>query len=203
MSQMPIGKYIYCTTRTFQTAGARQKRHKCLSASTFTVPLSKGGFYGTRVVTNAYRQVHLLYPLLTTLMTPSPQSSQMPIGKYIYCTPKQVIILTPVRAMSQMPIGKYIYCTRSLYQKCPGPPVSQMPIGKYIYCTQQEKPQQNDPLEGSQMPIGKYIYCTIKKKKGTNMAKISHKCLSASTFTVPFLFYFYRKQLLIYYFSVI
>ena len=61
------------------------------------------------------------------------KASQMPIGKYIYCSSKMEII--PPQYTSQMPIGKYIYCsfgqsqrTFTLIMK------SQMPIGKYIYC---------------------------------------------------------------------
>ena len=83
--------------------------HKCLSASTFTVPDMKRSQYKSEM-------------------------SQMPIGKYIYCTPtcgwlisreptvtnayRQVHLLYPKkgnelywRKASQMPIGKYIYCT--------------------------------------------------------------------------------------------
>ena len=80
---MPIGKYIYCTEDILRWGVLRS--HKCLSASTFTVP-----YYLIMVtihleVTNAYRQVHLLYQekfMAKIIRT----KSQMPIGKYIYCT---------------------------------------------------------------------------------------------------------------------
>ena len=61
-SQMPIGKYIYCTH----------------------FPRSSPPHPG--IVTNAYRQVHLLYLSKTLVFQKSKLVSQMPIGKYIYCT---------------------------------------------------------------------------------------------------------------------
>ena len=61
-SQMPIGKYIYCTGKLCE--------------------IWQGGF-----VTNAYRQVHLLYSAWERVREPL-DKSQMPIGKYIYCTHK-------------------------------------------------------------------------------------------------------------------
>ena len=76
---MPIGKYIYCTGKP------------------------KGEVDKIELVTNAYRQVHLLYNSFPMGLVRRP-ASQMPIGKYIYCTPT-------LRTPSQMPIGKYIYCT--------------------------------------------------------------------------------------------
>ena len=128
---MPIGKYIYCTSYYFVhvvgvkvTNAYRQVHllylhsgllnqsgsagHKCLSASTFTVRLPEGRPLAEgEVVTNAYRQVHLLYTSLHSL-APTSQASQMPIGKYIYCTG----LTSQERSLwSQMPIGKYIYCT--------------------------------------------------------------------------------------------
>ena len=106
---MPIGKYIYCTiiesasirgdarhkclsasTFTVQTScivcARREICHKCLSASTFTVH-NKHIMYGCPlIVTNAYRQVHLLYPVHRRGLWAGLSRSQMPIGKYIYCT---------------------------------------------------------------------------------------------------------------------
>ena len=85
-SQMPIGKYIYCTP-VFELALLRSvKRHKCLSASTFTVPVNNNAYVG-------------------------PETSQMPIGKYIYCTVAAPFVSYCLK-WSQMPIGKYIYCTK-------------------------------------------------------------------------------------------
>ena len=63
----------------------RRWRHKCLSASTFTV----------REV--FHKELHSAF------------MSQMPIGKYIYCTVTGVA--SNHSDQSQMPIGKYIYCT--------------------------------------------------------------------------------------------
>ena len=84
-SQMPIGKYIYCTTPEYGVP-SQCIRHKCLSASTFTVPSSSWHQCGRLpAVTNAYRQVHLLYQMWEGGF-PQADTSQMPIGKYIYCT---------------------------------------------------------------------------------------------------------------------
>ena len=80
---MPIGKYIYCTSGNKHN----DKRWR---------------------VTNAYRQVHLLYTLAAQALDTTDES-QMPIGKYIYCT--RHLAPTKWYARSQMPIGKYIYCT--------------------------------------------------------------------------------------------
>ena len=67
--------------------------HKCLSASTFTVPAIFEAFAeGGEIVTNAYRQVHLLY-LRRINQTRNHEESQMPIGKYIYCTPSFSIFI--------------------------------------------------------------------------------------------------------------
>ena len=59
-----------------------------------------------------------------------------------------------------------------------------MPIGKYIYCTRYKIGLWGDEQE-SQMPIGKYIYCTRRLLIWRRNSKNCHKCLSASTFTVP------------------
>ena len=94
MSQMPIGKYIYCT-RILGFGATTDGRwgHKCLSASTFTVPAIFEAFAeGGEIVTNAYRQVHLLY-LRRINQTRNHEESQMPIGKYIYCTPSFSIFI--------------------------------------------------------------------------------------------------------------
>ena len=67
-SQMPIGKYIYCT-RPYDRGRTRPRRgHKCLSASTFTVPnRGEQEILQKIFVTNAYRQVHLLYQQIVIL----------------------------------------------------------------------------------------------------------------------------------------
>ena len=62
-----------------------------------------------RLVTNAYRQVHLLY--IASGDYSHAEGSQMPIGKYIYCTIIDGTIKDDASVKSQMPIGKYIYCT--------------------------------------------------------------------------------------------
>ena len=87
MSQMPIGKYIYCTK------------------------IITSWESGKLAVTNAYRQVHLLYPGNWASHYPEKISSQMPIGKYIYCTKSKALVFHKGK-LSQMPIGKYIYCTK-------------------------------------------------------------------------------------------
>ena len=105
-SQMPIGKYIYCTERALldmsvsDVTNAYRQVHLLYLYKLEKEELS--------FVTNAYRQVHLLYP--GEQRPPErPPRSQMPIGKYIYCTWKNF----PIKSFleSQMPIGKYIYCT--------------------------------------------------------------------------------------------
>ena len=85
----------------------------------------------------------------------------MPIGKYIYCTACNKVLEKPSKAESQMPIGKYIYCTQMGNLWIVGSNLSQMPIGKYIYCTR------------------------ILGFGATTDGRWGHKCLSASTFTVP------------------
>ena len=62
--------------------------HKCLSASTFTV---------LKAEAEEYLKCDL--------------RSQMPIGKYIFCTSK--VSVPETLDESQMPIGKYIYCTQN------------------------------------------------------------------------------------------
>ena len=110
MSQMPIGKYIYCTQHT-----------SCGLLS--------------RPVTNTYRQVHLLYrKIMEEVTVKNYQESQMPIGKYIYCTTTNAKLADG--SSSQMPIGKYIYCTLMIAMGVTPKDLSQMPIGKYIYCTE-------------------------------------------------------------------
>ena len=133
--------------------------HKCLSASTFTVPLKRQ----TRVfsysvtnayrqvhllyrgispadkirarVTNAYRQVHLLYHPQKGVLVWTTNPSQMPIGKYIYCTECNRVIENPKKAKVTNAYRQVhlLYNSGDLveawWQK------SQMPIGKYIYCT--------------------------------------------------------------------
>ena len=93
----------------------------CLSASTFTVPLGLALLIDANLrvtnayrqvhllylrvednqvinsVTNAYRQVHLLY-LRTCLPSAKIWESQMPIGKYIYCTECNRVIENPKKA---------------------------------------------------------------------------------------------------------
>ena len=129
---MPIGKYIYCTGKN-NAGNTSHCRHKCLSASTFTVLRHIRQFKRRwRGVTNAYRQVHLLYGLNPSLYS-GVRRSQMPIGKYIYCTLLTQILVAHI-LVSQMPIGKYIYCTHVAIQSRMAQR-SQMPIGKYIYCT--------------------------------------------------------------------
>ena len=157
MSQMPIGKYIYCTQHT-----------SCGLLS--------------RPVTNTYRQVHLLYrKIMEEVTVKNYQESQMPIGKYIYCTTTNAKLADG--SSSQMPIGKYIYCTLMIAMGVTPKDLSQMPIGKYIYCTTRQTLYSVSTIK-SQMPIGKYIFCTASTTT-LSWSMGRHKCLSASTFTVP------------------
>ena len=65
---MPIGKYIYCTNKKFKGKEIYER------------------------VTNAYRQVHLLYFIKDRKGNEIYWRSQMPIGKYIFCTQNYIAI---------------------------------------------------------------------------------------------------------------
>ena len=126
-------RQVHLLYRALDPSWEGGSRHKCLSASTFTVPRLYVSYCGIDYdVTNAYRQVHLLYLLIIALLA-FLLESQMPIGKYIYCTRHNK--RSQKTSESQMPIGKYIYCTN--FPSCTdyARSLSQMPIGKYIYCT--------------------------------------------------------------------
>ena len=108
VSQMPIGKYIYCTLYTTirqDYLKSQMPIGKCI----YCTSKWKGWDFSGDYVTNAYRQVHLLYHKGGRFRTFDIPVSQMPIGKYIYCT--RHLAPTKWYARSQMPIGKYIYCT--------------------------------------------------------------------------------------------
>ena len=130
-SQMPIGKYIYCTVlwktrrHPFPVTNAYRQVH-------LLYPPRKGGGSCEGAVTNAYRQVHLLYP---------PRKGGGSCEGAVTNAYRQVHLL---------------------YDK-----IDSMK-GEYV----------------SQMPIGKYIYCTPRSTM-TGIWRSCHKCLSASTFTVP------------------
>ena len=106
---MPIGKYIYCT----KASGSCSKRYTVTNAYRqvhLLYPLW-GGPPGREVtVTNAYRQVHLLYQRISstsgslTVVTNAYRQVHL-----LYRSEKQLIIVGT--NLSQMPIGKYIYCT--------------------------------------------------------------------------------------------
>ena len=151
---MPIGKYIYCTPKNPVLESWKGVTNAYRQVHLLYV--YKSSVWGIEVVTNAYRQVHLLYR--HTCQTGSAVcvtnayrqvhllyeafkwravgavGSQMPIGKYIYCTPvfkKERIYYAVTNAYRQV----------HLLYPSPYPPLwkkvvrSQMPIGKYIYCT--------------------------------------------------------------------
>ena len=154
-SQMPIGKYIYCTSSQMKGKIMNINGHKCLSASTFTVPedILRWGvlrvsqmpigkyIYCTRsramssltaMVTNAYRQVHLLYPALKCVDDEA---------VFVTNAYRQVHLLYPIvdgtlkdncvtNAYRQVHLLYTTTSTKNHFQ-----PLSQMPIGKYIYCT--------------------------------------------------------------------
>ena len=177
-SQMPIGKYIYCTLRNanlrFAVLG-----HKCLSASTFTVRKCTPGRQAYSPVTNAYRQVHLLYPLIID----AERSSTHVTNAY-----RQVHLLylyifrRPLGdGLSQMPIGKYIYCTGLDYINAQKEAVTN--AYRQVHLLYVLIPMAKSTRSKSQMPIGKYIYCTTIFKLFPRNSS-SHKCLSASTFTI-------------------
>ena len=111
------------------------------------------------IVTNAYRQVHLLYR-----RTRNDRGGVTTVTNAY----RQVHLLYEV-----IPYTNY-YKFRS-----------QMPIGKYIYCTLDKELGGSPKFNWSQMPIGKYIYCTPLTEILEKSNLLSHKCLSASTFTVP------------------
>ena len=152
----------------------------CLSASTFTVPPWENGVSINGIVTNAYRQVHLLYETI------APKRNCIIAVTNAY---RQVHLLylffsshfNCQENRSQMPIGKYIFCTwtiksnylHSIGHKCLSASTFTVPVEISIMTSG----------DASQMPIGKYIYCTHKPRKHS-IQPTSHKCLSASTFTV-------------------
>ena len=92
--------------------------HKCLSASTFTVPFRtwKEGF--NNGVTNAYRQVHLLYAAKKEYWDMK-KSRHKCLSASTFTVPGEAS-RTPHTPESQMPIGKYIYCTSPTATKSPG-----------------------------------------------------------------------------------
>ena len=162
-SQMPIGKYIYCTVSgnvpnrlgcvtnayrqvhllyhsypclritpishkclsasTFTVPEWRRlhsdchSSHKCLSASTFTVPVFTDEALYRLVVTNAYRQVHLLYRVSLRRCHPGGQGSQMPIGKYIYCTHNTSGYIIPIYVTNAYRQVHLLYPNSSLVRR--------------------------------------------------------------------------------------
>ena len=83
-----------------------------------------------------------------------------------------------------MPIGKYIYCTQ---EGEVGRDVGRWVTNAYrqVHLLYDARVEDRALIQGSQMPIGKYIYCTIYLERTFYLQLDSHKCLSASTFTVP------------------
>ena len=204
LSQMPIGKYIYCTGK-FTNERHLWMCHKCLSASTFTVPSQLLMNHLQSQVTNAYRQVHLLYKY----------------GGSGKCLPRRHKCLSA--STFTVPVIKISETSVSQSHKCLSASTFTVPLLSI---------GQSRQLRGSQMPIGKYIYCTPKKiLLGNSFPMVTnayrqvhllyqyygtgyvyhwvtnayrqvhllylfhkgklceiwsgHKCLSASTFTVP------------------
>ena len=154
---MPIGKYIYCTGhRRVPVWGVGDRSQMPIGKYIYcTLPRSERGFLGW--VTNAYRQVHLLY-----LGGKPSRGSPCVTNAYrqVHLLYEwQVTIRTPPRA-SQMPIGKYIYCTQ-------GHRVLVSPVGNVTNAYRQVH----------------LLY--IKNAQGRRCRGLRHKCLSASTFTVP------------------
>ena len=135
--------------------------HKCLSASTFTVHNTGSAVLGdSGWVTNAYRQVHLLY----TSYGDSDRTSFL----YVTNAYRQVHLLY---TGGHMVIGDHAQ--------------SQMPIGKYIYCTPKEVlwkifPQSHKCLSASTFTVH------LSRVAPTCVTVLRHKCLSASTFTVHY-----------------
>ena len=85
-------KCLSASTFTVPTPLGREDlfalRHKCLSASTFTVPRKVGQGEQTFQVTNAYRQVHLLY---------SPYRTSYTLGNFVTNAYRQVHLLYSAR----------------------------------------------------------------------------------------------------------
>ena len=130
--------------------------HKCLSASTFTVPSKLRGGIRTIGVTNAYRQVHLLYEtiapkrnfiiavtnayrqvhLLYRAKCNVPSGSEGVTNAY-----RQVHLLYGRRCRDLRVLRKVTNAYRQVhllydtYECMIVVYQSQMPIGKYIYCT--------------------------------------------------------------------
>ena len=110
-SQMPIGKYIYCTL-------LGRKPEKTLLRS--QMPIGKY-IYCTQVilliamlaflVTNAYRQVHLLYPSERSRFYGQPIQGHKCLSASTFTVQEAKGEETLPPFQSQMPIGKYIYCT--------------------------------------------------------------------------------------------
>ena len=132
---MPIGKYIYCTKGYNMTLN-KLVGHKCLSASTFTVP-------------RGFPEV-----------TPPGLCCHKCLSASTFTVPGAWTIDYISLRRSQMPIGKYIYCTYGLRVQ-PQPPRKGV-TNAY---------RQVHLLYGGQPRAGLLDGC-------------SHKCLSASTFTV-------------------
>ena len=115
MSQMPIGKYIYCT-HTYQSQVRSKLSQMPIGKYIYcTEQIEKLKELGI-LVTNAYRQVHLLYDCETVKRT----------GRKVTNAYRQVHLLYPQKCQSsvcslgsQMPIGKYIYCTK-MYSRSSG-----------------------------------------------------------------------------------
>ena len=149
----------------------------CLSASTFTVPAT-GKRSTRRQVTNAYRQVHLLYHL-----------SQSIQARMVWVTNayRQVHLLYYNSNWQEFnrPLVTNAYRQVHLlyhYKDFGNVRITVTNAYRQVHLLYQYRAEIMDALRQSQMPIGKYIYCT--ELKAHNEVLQSHKCLSASTFTV-------------------
>ena len=133
-------------------------------------------------VTNAYRQVHLLYD--DNLNKKSFPASQMPIGKYIYCTFKRGKLLELWEGVTNAYRQVHLLYNENRFIMICLPSQSQMPIGKYIYCTGKNNAGNSVACVTNAYRQVHLLYSNEVCEKYTIT---SHKCLSASTFTVRLL----------------